>query len=99
MKSDYIILNTLSLTFVAMTYYFSIRRSAIRFIPNLFASIIYLVLWIIAYNPSSTYAILFATNGAFEIIWVIYGFFSWNKIRKNQEQKLIEKKESKIDTN
>src|SRR5574344_1068843 len=86
-NSSYFLLNSFSITLVSLTYYYEIRRSPLRFLFSLFASIIYFSLWIIAYLQGQSFALPFVVNCILEFICAVYSYINWIKIKTNQTEK------------
>ena len=86
-KSNLALLNSLSLGFVLLEYYFVFRRTILKYIAGILSCGFYITLWILAMTSPTDYSLIFVVNGFLNVVWCIDGIVIWRRIKNNQISK------------
>src|SRR5574344_629141 len=79
------ILNTFSNSLALAVIYFDIRKSRLANIISIFASAIYIAVWIVSASTNfAGPALICSVNGLFELVWNVYGAIKWQNMYKAQ---------------
>ena len=87
LNSSQLLLNTIILSITLLEYYYTFRRTYLKFYVGLLSVAIYIVLWNFSINPANNFALMFVINGFLNIFWYIDGICIWKKIQKNEASK------------
>ena len=82
LKTELVLLNSFSIATVLLEYYYTFRRSKLKFVAGIFAVVVYILLWINAMSSIRDYAFMLVVGGFLNIIWYIEGIISWHKLYK-----------------
>ena len=91
-NTELVILNSLSISFVLLEYYYTFRRTKMKFVAGILSVIVYIFLWSYAVSSIRDYAFMFVLNGLLNIVWYADGIIEWNNLSKNDvENNLVMK--------
>ena len=81
-NTELIVLNSLSISIVLLEYYYTFRRTKLKFVAGILSIVVYVLLWINAMSSIRDYAFMFVVNGFLNVIWYADSIIEWHKISK-----------------
>ena len=83
-KANLALVNSLSIGFVLLEYYFVFRRTSLKYFAGILGCCFYIVLWGLTMHSLSDYALVFVVNGFLNILWCFDGIAVWKNIKNSQ---------------
>lgn len=82
LNTQLVLLNSFSIATVLLEYYYTFRRTKLKFVAGILAVIVYILLWFNAMSSIRDYAFMLVIGGFFNIVWYIDGIIEWNRLSK-----------------